>query len=492
MALGDLAKPAAGERYWECMSSVTLLAIDDDPVQLEIIAAAAHQLEYPQITVLPAASVEEANTLLEHNAPDMVICDNFLPDGSGRDILQAMRHANPLVPVIIITAHESVAGAVDLLKCGARDYLVKPLKSREIQQVIAATLAWHSEEQDFAALSRQHRDGEQDPAGESPATSRHLASSGDLPDITDTVAETMKTALRLAVRGANSVAAILIQGESGTGKELLARLIHERSPRSHGPFVTVHMAALAESLVESELFGHRQGAFTGAQGDRIGYFEQANGGTLFIDEVGEVPLSIQVKLLRALQFKEVLRVGETRPRAVDVRIVAATNRDLESMVHEGTFREDLFYRINVVTVQLPPLRDRRQDIPHMVERMIRTLALQNGRSLNGVSQRALNLLVGYRFPGNVRELENIIERAVILAKRPIITEEDLPGFVLATGTAETAQNTLDEQLESLERRLILEALEETRGNQSRAAALLGITERRLRSRLERLNLENPY
>ncbi len=461
------------------MQPVVLLAVDDDPVQLAIINAAATKLEYPPIEVLKAESVQAALSSMEARLPDMVICDNVLPDGEGRDVLQAMRLRNPLVPVIIITAHESVSGAVELLKRGARDYLVKPLKLLEIQQIIAATLAWRSAELDFADIA----DDEGAATGASGSTGA---------DITRTVAETMKAALRLAARGATSNAAMLVQGESGTGKELLARFIHNQSPRRDHVFATVHMAALAESLVESELFGHRKGAFTGAQEDRVGFFEQANGGTLFIDEIGEIPLSIQVKLLRALQFKEIQRVGDSSPRPVDVRIVAATNRDLETMVQDGTFREDLFYRVNVVTVQLPPLRERRQDIPHLVEHMIRDLGARNNRPLEGISQRALNLLAGYRFPGNVRELENIVERAVILAKRSIITEEDLPRFVVAAGTPETAQNTLDEQLERLERQLILQALEETRGNQSRAAALLGITERRLRSRLERLHLHNPF
>lgn len=470
------------------MQSVVLLAVDDDPIQLEIIASAAARLEYPPIEVLTAATVAEASERIEARAPDMVICDKLLPDGEARQVLQQMRRKNPLVPLIVITAHESVSSAVELIKQGARDYLVKPLKPLEIQQIIAGTLAWRTDERDYAQLI------------ESESVQSGVAYSE---------AESMKAALRLAGRAADSDASILIQGESGTGKELLARFIHSRSARRDKPFLAVHVAALPESLVESELFGHRKGAFTGAHADRVGFFEQAAGGTLLVDEIGEIPLSVQVKLLRALQFREIQRVGDAEPRRVDVRILAATNRNLEEMVRENTFREDLFYRVNVITVHLPPLRERREDIPHMVDQMIHSMARKNGRPVEGITQRALNILTGYRFPGNVRELENIIERSVILARRSMITEDDLPAFVTAgSGPAAEAapaggcidgadadqvdERSLDERLESLERCLILEALERTRGNQSRAAELLRITERRLRSRLERLGLTNPF
>ncbi|POR04328.1 hypothetical protein AU468_03230 [Alkalispirochaeta sphaeroplastigenens] len=452
-------------------NTMILLAVDDDPVQLEIIAAAATRLEYPPMEVMRADSVASAREAIGSCLPDMVICDNFLPDGEACDVLTEMRQRNPLVPVIVITAHESVQNAVGLIKRGARDYLVKPLKMVEIQQVIAGSLTWRSEEEDYVDLIEPEQKGE---------------------GIAYSAAPVMRDALRLAGRAADSDASILIQGESGTGKELLARFIHRKSARREGPFVVVNMAALAESLVESELFGHRKGAFTGAQADRVGFFEQAASGTLFIDEVAEIPLSVQVKLLRVLQFKEIQRVGDSEPRPVDVRILAASHKNLAEMVQEGAFREDLFYRINVITVHLPPLRDRREDIPHLAEQMIRRLAAKNRRSLEGISQRGLNLLVGYGFPGNVRELENILERAVILAKRSLITEDDLPAFVVSGSTVEPAGDSLDSKLNSLERRLILEALKETGGNQSRAAALLKITERRLRSRLERLGLENPY
>jgi DNA-binding NtrC family response regulator len=454
------------------MYDVKLLVVDDDPVQIEIIGSAAARLEYPLVEVAAAGSVAEAVALIDGSPlPDMVICDKLLPDGTVAEVLATMRERNPLVPVIVITAHESVSSAVDLIKQGARDYLVKPLKPLEIQQVIAVNLAWRRDQVDYEELLRTE-----------------MQEGG----IADSVAEPMREAVRLAARAADSDASILIQGESGTGKELLARFIHAHSRRRDRPFVAVHVAALPDSLVESELFGHRKGAFTGADMDRAGFFEQAATGTLFVDEIGEIEPHVQVKLLRALQFREVQRVGDSQPRKVDVRIVAATNRDLQSMVREGSFREDLFYRVNVITVQLPPLRERREDIPQLVERMIRELARKNDRPVHGITQRALNLLVSYRYPGNVRELENILERSVILAKRAVITEEDLPGFVVTGATVEALPDSLDEHLEQLERRLILGALEQTSGNQSRAAALLRITERRLRSRLERLGIRNPY
>ena len=453
------------------MSSFSVLAVDDDPVQLELIAAAARKLEYPPIDVVCAETVAAALSALEHAPPEMVICDYRLPDGSGLDVLADVRRRNPLVPVIIITAHESVNDAVELMKRGARDYLVKPLRSVDIQQTIVTNLQWRHEETDYAALAEEDL---------------------DQTGIVESVSEPMKRALRTAARAARSEVSILIQGESGTGKELIAHLVHRKSDRADGPFVPVHIAALPETLIESELFGHKRGAFTGAQTDHPGLFEQANGGTLFIDEIGEIPLSVQVKLLRAIQFREIQRIGDEAPRKLDVRIVAATNRDLEAMTKDGTFREDLFYRVHVVTVELPPLRERRQDIPQLVEMKIRELAARNGRSMGGITQRALNLLVRYTFPGNVRELENILERAVVLARQDRITEDDLPAFILAGDEAEPVCGSLDEQLQSLERRLILNALQETHGNQSRAASLLEITERRLRSRMERLDIKNPF
>lgn len=459
------------------MQNVVLLAIDDDPVQLAIIETAARSLEYPPIDVHTAKTVAEAIIAIEQHRPDMVVCDFLLPDGSGSQVLERVRSTNPFVPVIIITAYESVRDAVDLMQAGARDYLTKPLSASEIQRKIVANLRWHEEETDYSAI---------------------IADDDALGTVVESLSTGMRDAIRTAVRAAQSEASVLICGESGTGKELVARLIHDKSNRSGGPFIPVHLAALPETLIESELFGHRKGAFTGARDDRIGLFENAQGGTLFIDEIGEIPPGVQVKLLRVLQFREIQRIGDSEPQHIDVRVLAATNRNLEEAMRTREFREDLFYRINVVEVNLPPLRDRREDIPRLVETKVREIAARNGRSIPTVSPRAVSLLLAYDYPGNVRELENILERAVVLSHRDTITEEDLPVFVSGppadrySAVESETGGTLDDQLRALEKKLILGALETTRGNQSRAAAMLGITERRLRSRLERLHMENPF
>lgn len=464
------------------MDQFVLLAVDDDPTQLEIVMTAVANLEYPPIRVVTVETATAAIAAVSDHAPDMVICDHRLPDGDGADVLAAARAHNPLVPVIIITAHESVEDAVALLKSGAHDYLTKPLGGHDIQQKIAAGLLWHEDETDYASV---------------------LADDEARGTVVESANNAMRGAIRTAIRAADSSASILIRGESGTGKELMARLIHETSSRSGQPFVPIHLAALPETLIESELFGHRKGAFTGADQDRVGVFEQADGGTLFIDELGDVPLSVQVKLLRVVQFRQIQRVGDRDLRELDVRIVAATNRDLEEMVREGSFREDLYYRLNVVSVELPPLRDRREDIPRLVETKIRDIALRNDRPEPRVSRRALNRLLSYDYPGNIRELENILERAVVLGRRDTILETELPDYLIARTDSRSVPDTataggtlddgpLDAQLERLERSLILAALERTKGNQSRAAEVLGITERRLRSRLQRLQIDNPY
>jgi len=334
----------------------------------------------------------------------------------------------------------------------------------------------------------------------------------------------MANAVNIAHRGAQSVASVLIRGESGTGKELFARLIHNSGPRHSKPFIAVNIAALPESVIESELFGHRKGAFTGATANREGRFYAADGGTLFLDEIGDMPPTVQVKLLRALQFKQIEPVGADEPVDVDVRIIAATNRNLEELIEERRFREDLYYRLNVLTIEVPPLRRRKEDILPLVEHTLHRLA--KGKPLLRVSPAAMDRLMRYDFPGNVRELENIVERATLLATGTVVEETDLPGNLqLAAarsdrtaayggdGLAGKAPDTsnggatprtdftqsptsetenLDQQLAEVERRLILEALDATSGNQSKAAQRLGIGERRLRSRMERLEISNPF
>ncbi len=451
----------------------TVLAVDDDPVQLDMIRTAAEKLEFPSIDVVLASNVTEATEVLEARAVDMVITDQRMPDGSAHDIVSRSIAVNPLVPIVVITAFESVEDAVNLLKQGARDYIVKPLRPADIQKLLINMLEWHERESEVEAF----QSAEAVPGPPQTGQSASVA---------------MKEALTLAARAAGSDVSVLLRGESGTGKEVMARRIHANSARATGPFIAVNVAAIPATLVEAELFGHAKGAFTGATADRVGFFERAGGGTLFIDELGDIPLNVQVKLLRVTQFREIHPLGHEKPRTLDVRIITATNRDLDAMVTSGEFREDLYYRLNVVTIEIPPLRERKQDIPLLVEEFVRRFAERNKRSLSGISQRALNTLIRYDFPGNIRELENIMERAVVLTPGPMITERDLPNFVAGTGNGDAPGTSLDAQVQALERKLILEALKSTEGHQSRAASILQITERRLRSRMERLGIDNPF
>ncbi len=455
------------------MAQHVVLAVDDDPIQLELIRTAVSKLEYPEVEVRTALTVRNAVSIINNEALDMIISDQRLPDGSATDIVRASIKVNPLVPIVVVTAFESVQDAVTLLKEGARDYIVKPLRAPDIQKLLINTLEWHTREEDVNTVTG--------------------AGVRETPDgFGQTTSEPMRYALGIAARAADSEASVLIRGESGTGKEVLSRLIHRNSKRANGPFVAVNVAAIPETLVESELFGHTRGAYTGAHADRVGYFEKAQGGTLFIDELGDIPLNVQVKLLRAIQAREIQPLGSEKTITLDVRIVTATNRNLELLIESGRFREDLFYRLNVITIEIPPLRSRKSDIPLLIENFIRRFAAQNDRKITGISQRALNLLIRYDFPGNIRELENVIERAVVLCRSSLVKEDDLPPFISGSEQEEPVGSSLDAQVQGLERKLILEALRKTDGNQSRAAAILEITERRLRSRMERLKIDNPF
>jgi transcriptional regulator with PAS, ATPase and Fis domain len=302
----------------------------------------------------------------------------------------------------------------------------------------------------------------------------------------------MGALINIAGRVAASRATILLQGESGTGKELLARLIHNLSPRSAKPIIAVNCSALHENLLESELFGHEKGAFTGASARRIGRFEEADGGTLFLDEIGELSAAVQVKLLRFLQEREFQRVGGNQTIRSDVRIISATNRDLEARVKEGFFREDLFYRLNVVTMAIPPLKEHKEDIPALIDHFLKRYAEENGKDMEGVSSEAYDLLLKYDYPGNVRELENIIERAVVICRDAVVSIEDLPfpeDMFDAAGSHREAEGLLRGSVEELERKLIVEAMEKTGEHQTKAAELLGISERMLRYKLKKYGLK---
>lgn len=484
---------------------IRVLALDDDTTQLELLKVVCGAVDYPEVELFTATHPTEGYEIVQSNDIDLVLTDFRLPGESGLDVLRRVKQINPLIAVVVITAFESTQEAVDLMKSGADDYLVKPIRKTEIEHLLvrmAEQLALTREDSLLKAQVDEHFD----------------------PGFIIYRSREMTELLNLAARSAASSATVLIRGESGTGKELIAQLIHHTSDRKDGPFVTVNVAALPETLVESELFGHRKGAFTGATEDRIGRFSDASGGTLFIDEVGDITPAVQVKLLRAIQFGEAQRLGDNRPVSFDVRIIAATNRNLEEMIARKEFRSDLFYRLNVVPLNIPPLRERKHDIPALAEHFIERFARKNRRSVEGLSHEALDLLMKYDYPGNVRELENIVERAVVLARSSTITLRDLPEYIAAgtrvagatrgnaasAGNAVSAGNeassgaphvpTLDdvpdgglpEFLERLECRLIQDALEKENGNQSAASRRLGISERRLRSRLEVLGIENPF
>ena len=452
------------------MSSEALLVIDDEAAQRDTLAGYLQKQGYE---VLTADSGQTGIDLLATHLVDVVLTDYRMPDMDGMGVLREARRINPEIEVVMITAFGSVGGAVDAMKEGAYHYLEKPVDLDELDAVLARALERHHRSSENRTLKAQTGEGE------------------GLAGIVSTDPR-MSEALSVAARAAPSRATVLVLGESGTGKELVARAIHAASPRSDGPFVAVNCAALSESLMESELFGHEKGAYTGADRLRKGRFEQADEGTLFIDEVSEIPASAQVKLLRVLQERSFERVGGNETVQVDSRLISATNRDLEACIREGTFREDLYYRLNVVTVNLPALRERRGDILPLVEHFLARYAQENAKPIEGVSKEAMDLLVRYAYPGNVRELQNVVERAVVMARGDLITSRDLPEALGGEAPQEGEQagsRSLPDQVESLERGAILEALEEAGGVQSRAAAILGITERNLRYKLKKYGLK---
>jgi DNA-binding NtrC family response regulator len=449
---------------------MTILAIDDDLAQLERLRLLCARMEYPPIDYVAVESVAGALAVLRSRVVDLVLSDLRLPDGTGLDVLARAKALNPLIPVVIMTAYSDAKEAVEILKGGADDYLVKPTDSASIEKLL---LRVHEK----SVLIHEAFL----PAGEEPTVS---------PSATGIIyrSDGMARVMRTAARCADSDATVLISGESGTGKELVAHFIHERGQRRAKPFVAVNISALPESLAESELFGHRRGSFTGAAADRIGRFEDADGGTLFIDEIGDVTAALQVKLLRAIQFGIIERVGENTPRRLDVRIIAATNHNLADLVADGRFRKDLFYRVNVIDINVPPLRARKDDIAPLIDHFVDRFNARNSRRVRGLSREAMDRLMKHSFPGNVRELENIIERAVVLSGGDLIMERDLPQVEPRSfGEGEDLRGAgYEETMYRYERRYLADALAVHNGNKSAAARAVGISERHLRSRLERL------
>lgn len=446
------------------MAGETILVIDDEPAQRETLAG---YLKKRGFEVFTAETGRKGIDLLQQHIVDLILTDFRMPDLDGMGVLREAQKINPDVGVVIITAFGSVGGAVDAMHEGAFHYLEKPVDLGELDTLIERALESHH-------LVSENR------------LLKTLGGETEKFEGIVSVDPAMEAALNVAARSAPSRASVLILGESGTGKELVAQAVHAASPRKDGLFVAVNCAALNENLLESELFGHEKGAFTGADQMRKGRFEQADGGTLFIDEVGEIPFSAQAKLLRVLQERVVERVGGNQPIPVDVRLISATHQDLDALVTSGRFREDLLYRLKVVTVTLPPLRARRQDIPKLVDRFLALYAKENGKTIQGVSREAMDVLMRYNYPGNVRELQNTLERAVVMARDDWVSIGDLPAEVkgredfLASKTG-----SLPAQVEEMERAAIVQALTQADGVQSKAANILGITERNLRYKLKK-------
>ncbi len=455
------------------MEPLRILIVDDESAQRELIGGFLRKQGHE---ILTAGSGAEALARLREARLDLVLSDFKMPGMSGLDLLRGVKAVNPEIPFILVTAYGTVETAVQAMKEGAADYLTKPLDLDELLLRIGRV----SEQ---VRLQTAVRD-----------LQAHLVERHRLEGIVGESGR-MQEVLALVKRVAPSDATVLIRGESGTGKELIARAIHFNSSRSAGPLVTLNCAALPEQLLESELFGHERGAFTGAVAQRKGRFELADGGSIFLDEIGDLSPSLQVKLLRVLQERQFERLGGSRTLTANVRILAATHRDLEQAMGDGTFREDLYYRLNVVTIQIPPLRERREDIPPLLDHFLRKFAGKSRREVSGLTAAARDALLRYDYPGNVRELENLVERAVLLCRGRVIDLEDLPvaarpgeGGAAATGTPEESRS-LPDLVDSLERQAIRAALLRHDGVQTRAAEELGISERVLRYKMKKLGLE---
>ncbi|GFM67685.1 sigma-54-dependent Fis family transcriptional regulator [Pseudomonas cichorii] len=440
-----------------------ILIVDDEPDIRELLEITLGRMK---LDTRSARNVTEAREWLAREPFDMCLTDMRLPDGNGLELVQHIQQAYPQTPVAMITAHGSLDMAIHALKAGAFDFLTKPVDLSRLRELVSSALRL----QPGAPAERS-------------IDSRLLGNSPPM------------RALRKQIdKLARSQAPIYISGESGSGKELVARLIHEQGPRNDKPFVPVNCGAIPSELMESEFFGHRKGSFTGAHEDKPGLFQAANNGTLFLDEVADLPLAMQVKLLRAIQEKSIRSVGGQQEQVVDVRILCATHKDLNAEVAAGRFRQDLYYRLNVIELRVPPLRERREDIDHLVSSVLQRLAANCGQASARLHPQALETLKSYRFPGNVRELENMLERAYTLCENDEIHASDLRLAESGTPQEHDGHNladidNLEDYLESIERKLILQALEETRWNRTAAAQRLSLSFRSMRYRLKKLGLD---
>ncbi|AGA90939.1 response regulator with CheY-like receiver, AAA-type ATPase, and DNA-binding domains [Thioflavicoccus mobilis 8321] len=448
------------------MTKAHALVVDDEPDILDLIRITLARMG---IQAQTAANLKEAKQLLTTQPFDLCLTDMQLPDGNGIELVAHISEAYPDLPAAMITAHGNMESAVAAMKAGAFDFVSKPVDLQMLRRLVESAL--------------RLRDAGPTDEADSQISGQLLGNSRPMREIR-----------RMIGKIARNQAPVFITGESGTGKEVAARLIHAEGPRRDGPFVPVNCGAIPQELVESELFGHKKGSFTGAVGDKQGLFQAAEVGTLFLDEVADLPLQAQVKLLRAIQEKSVRPVGAQQELPVDVRIISASHRDLNAEVDHGSFRQDLFYRINVIELRMPALRERPEDIPLLATRILTRIAKQTGRDDLKLSDGALRKLAGHRFPGNVRELENILERGAALCDGNLIGADEiyLPQNPAPTPTATSPAQTdlpLEDYLGEIEKKAILQALEETRWNRTAAAKKLGMTLRSLRYRLNKLGLD---
>jgi two-component system response regulator HydG len=435
-----------------------ILVVDDSPDTLEVLQ---RNLESKGYHVLTALGAVEAIKILESVSVDLVITDLKMPEINGLSLVRHIHENYKTIEVMMITGYPSIEGAVEAVKTGAEEYLSKPFTDEELFASVRRV------------LEKLHtRKVAEKPLQPSPESRQGLIGES----------EAMRKVLVAIDKAASSSATILITGESGTGKELVARAIHYRSPRASAPFVPINCGGIPESLLESELFGYVKGAFTGAVETRAGFFQTAEGGTIFLDEISETSLTMQVKLLRVLQDKEVFLVGARHPQKVDIRIIAATNKDLLTLVEKDAFREDLYYRLNVITIDIPPLREREEDILLLVKHFSRKFAKEFGKAVPRFSEEALRVLKNYDWPGNVRELENIIQRLIIMTEGDLIDIPDLPSLMRFSALRGMSPNQTLAEVEAGHIRVVLASVD---GNKTRAAEILGITRKTLREKLKR-------
>lgn len=451
----------------------SILVVDDEKGQREILQTILKKEGY---RIVEAPSAKEALAKLAEDEFDLILTDLKMPGMSGMELMEAILSDNPHQAVVIMTAHGTIDSAVEAMRKGAFDYLEKPLERDDLLLTLQRAF-------EHIALLRENR-----------ALHRKLAETAAVPNIIGDHPK-IREVFRIITKIAPTGSTVLINGESGTGKELVARAIHDLSPRKDNPFFAINCAAIPDSLIESELFGHEKGSFTGANTREIGIFEAASSGTVFLDEIGEMNVALQAKLLRAIQEKEIRRVGGKVNIPVDVRIVAATNKDLEAEIRKGTFREDLFYRLNVIRLNLPPLRDRGSDLATLADHFVRKYAAATGMPVQGISKAALKVLLNYTWPGNVRQLESVIERGVLMAEGTLIQPEDLPAEV----HHEFDRHDLlpfefppsGISFEELEKELIIKAMERAEWVIAKAAPLLRMSYKTLQYRLEKFGIEKP-